>query len=59
MKKQKRQFLITNEIGQFWTGSGWSDEYPDAELFSSKAEASRASIKALFKAVCVSVEEAS
>lgn len=56
MSRQKRQYLVRNELQQFWTGSGWSDEYPDAWLYDSKSEASKASAKALFKAVRVFVE---
>lgn len=54
----KRQYLIRNELQQFWTGHGWSNEYPDAILFNSRYEAKRATIKALFSAVRVFVESA-
>jgi hypothetical protein len=36
----KHSYYLTIDDGQFfWTGSGWSAEYPDAFLFSSKREA--------------------
>ena len=52
----KQKYVIRNEIGQFWTGSRWSDEYPDAELYEKTRTANENAIKALFKAVRVSVE---
>mgnify|MGYP001569004518 CR=1 FL=1 len=54
----KRRYLIKNEVGHFWTGYGWSAEYPDAALYDHKRDAQRDSFIALFKAVRVSVEVA-
>jgi hypothetical protein len=29
----KIDYVILNEANQFWNGSSWSNEYPDAELY--------------------------
>lgn len=34
--------IIHDDTGFFWTGSGWSAEYPDAKLYKSMAQAKAA-----------------
>lgn len=32
-------YIIKDNDGRFWTGMGWSNEYPDADLYDSRSEA--------------------
>ena len=31
--------IIQNKKGEFWTGSSWSDEYPDAKIYTNESKA--------------------
>jgi hypothetical protein len=53
---KKHKFIVRNELQQFWTGSGWSSEYPDALICDGTREAKDASVRAQFKAVRVYIE---
>lgn len=39
-------YVVVDIIGKFWTGAGWSAEYPDAELYESFRAADAAARKA-------------
>ena len=47
----KRKYIIRNEEQKFWTGYGWSAEYPDALICEGKQELKDASSRAQKKAV--------
>ena len=37
-EEQKTTYVIKKE-NDFWTGKGWSDEYPDAKIFKTEQDA--------------------
>ncbi len=39
--QETSEHVITDIDGLFWTGNGWSEEYPEAELFSRFSNAAR------------------
>jgi hypothetical protein len=39
IKAEKESLVIQNKNGEFWAGSFWSDEYPEAKLFDSVLKA--------------------
>lgn len=42
MRKTFRNIVIMNAFEpEFWTGAGWSTEYPDAMVFDSANDAAR------------------
>jgi hypothetical protein len=41
----KNEGIVVRKDGKFWTGSTWSDEYPDALQFSSDTEAQKVADK--------------
>ena len=54
-RERFRSLVLVNEIGQFWSGRKWVTEYPDAALYTSLTSAKQDRMKALFKAVRVSI----
>lgn len=48
---KKKTYMIRNEIGKFWTGHGWSDEYPDGLICEGLRELKEQESKAQRKAV--------
>lgn len=47
--------VLVNEIGQFWNGRKWVDEYPDAKQYKTIEEAHGQRVLALFKALRVTM----
>jgi len=52
---KKQRYVIRNEIQKFWTGHGWSDEYPDALICEGFEELKEQESKAQRKAVRLQV----
>jgi hypothetical protein len=52
---KSKKYILRNQLGQFWTGYGWSSEYPDALIFTRK-ELRAAEDKASLRAVRLIIE---
>ena len=49
------EYIIQNQVGEFWTGSNWANEYPEALVYTKEGKAIDAARKAYGKDVSTGV----